>query len=194
MPPHAPHRLHLYMSEAGDLDAAVATLSALSGLTALRLGMHSRLGLEPLGDSDAEEEQWQFLQLPPLGALAALTALHLDGWLQLPPDFYQLGRLRRLTAAGQVEDEWGSDSEGEEDEAGGPAQRPARSLAGLGALARVDVQAGGMLAGGGGCRSCCPGWDASCRLALQVFPMPPPDLHPTRPCRASAAGHGTPPR
>lgn len=71
-------------------------LTQLSLLSGISLGIHSCADSE-LSNNYPEIDGWDdFVQLPPLGRLAALTELCLAGRAALPPDFRQLSSLQRL--------------------------------------------------------------------------------------------------
>ena len=152
--PAMPHRLHMYECKTTHAVAAVQLLRQLRQLAAVSLGLHSCSGSD-FDSLHPETEAWvDGLVLPPLASLAALSELHLAGWVQLPPDFRQLSQLQRLSVIG------GTSDEGESYEWG------AAPLSGLTSLRRVEIMdtqmpATGRSAGDSGCcaRSQC--WDRS---------------------------------
>lgn len=107
-------------------------LNSLRELSAVFLGVHSCFGSElSLEFADYPElEDWdEWVQLPPLGSIAALTELCIVGWAALPPDFRQLCHLRRLAVLGACSGE----------NADEPFEWGTGSLTGLPSLTRLDA-------------------------------------------------------
>lgn len=89
-----------------DAAAAVGMLAQLPTLRGIKLGMHAYHGHEVLFESPNESEDLDeeetfpgWVQLPALAGLSAITELEVTGRARLPPDWRQLGGLRRMRVA-----------------------------------------------------------------------------------------------
>ena len=158
LPVYPHHSLHVYECANEHGAAAVQLLRALTQLTSVELGIHGSFGSEL--DNYPTLDQWEeYVFLPLLAGLSALTELCLVGGADLPPDFRQLSQLQRLAVTAGCSEELGDFNWG-----GAP-------LTALASLTRVEINQGaymlhGMhmpgehLRAGSGMHACCA---ASCR-------------------------------
>jgi hypothetical protein len=94
--PTLPCSLDVYNCSAANAAAAMAMLQQLPQLRGIRLGIHEYEGTEADYEYPYLEGVVEWVSLPTMAGLAALTALELVGAASLPPDWRQLSALQRL--------------------------------------------------------------------------------------------------
>ncbi|KAL4425981.1 hypothetical protein ABPG75_009997 [Micractinium tetrahymenae] len=114
--------MDLYCCQQAHAEAAAHMLRGLPQLSSIALGIHLFWGIEASeGYSSFSTDRaqalvfsdWSWMEVPPLGAISALTELHIDGAAGMPPDWRQLSSLlclrvtHNVTWAAPSPEDWG---------------------------------------------------------------------------------------